>query len=264
MAKETKNAALELKSVCKSFGRAGSPSYKQVLTDLSLEVADGEFVTIIGPSGSGKTTLFQLIGGLQPLTKGEIWIGGRETTGLRGNISYMPQQAALMPWLSVRSNIELALQIAGTAKKAAKAAAEEWLARIGLDAYADGYPHTLSGGMQQRVSFLRALLSPQPLMLLDEPFGALDAMTRQQMQRWLLSIWEANRRSVLFVTHSIEEALLLSDRIVVLSAAPAIVVEHLTVPFARPRAESLWTDPAFNAMKQHIYDLLQQTPKEEG
>lgn len=245
--------ALELKGIKKTFD-AGR---KKVLSGLSLQVEENEFVSIIGPSGSGKTTLFQLIGGLEQPTAGEVWIGGKQVTGTRGHISYMPQQASLMPWRSVCSNIELALEIAGVERKAAGLQAREWLERIGLLEYADAYPHVLSGGMQQRVSFLRALLSPQPLMLLDEPFGALDALTRQQMQQWLMAIWEQNKRSVLLVTHSIEEALLLSDRIIVLSSAPAVILEELTVPFARPRSPQLWKDPLFHEWKHHIQELLQ-------
>lgn len=245
--------ALELKGIRKAF-EAGR---KKVLDGLSLTVEENEFVSIIGPSGSGKTTLFQLIGGLELPTAGEVLIGGERVTGSRGHISYMPQQASLMPWRSVAANIELALEISGTERKAAGRQARDWLDRIGLLEYADSYPHVLSGGMQQRVSFLRALLSPRPLMLLDEPFGALDALTRQQMQQWLTAIWEQNKRSVLLVTHSIEEALLLSDRIIVLSSAPAVILEEITVPFERPRSPQLWKDPRFNERKQHIQELLQ-------
>ncbi|MGO4110927.1 ABC transporter ATP-binding protein [Paenibacillus sp. YAF4_2] len=246
--------ALELKGIRKAF----DSGKKTVLAGISLTVGENEFVSLIGPSGSGKTTLFQLIGGLEMPSAGEVWIGGNETTGSRGHISYMPQQASLMPWRSVSANIELAVQIAGVEKKQAVRMARKWLDRIGLLEYADAYPHVLSGGMQQRVSFLRALLSPQPLMLLDEPFGALDALTRQQMQQWLMAMWEENRRSVLFVTHSIEEALLLSDRILVLSAAPATIVEEITVPFARPRPAQLWKEPLFNELKERIQELLHQ------
>ncbi|NIK68766.1 ABC transporter ATP-binding protein [Paenibacillus sp. BK720] len=244
--------ALELKEISKSF----ESGRKNVLNGLSLTVAENEFVSIIGPSGSGKTTLFQLIGGLEKPSAGEVWIGGKPVTGSRGHISYMPQQASLMPWRSVSANIVLALEIAGTERKEAGRQAREWLERIGLAEYADSYPHVLSGGMQQRVSFLRALLSPQTLMLLDEPFGALDALTRQQMQQWLMSIWEQNKRSVLLVTHSIEEALLLSDRIIVLSAAPAVILEEIKVPFERPRSPQLWREPLFNELKQKIHELL--------
>ncbi|MFC5650744.1 ABC transporter ATP-binding protein [Paenibacillus solisilvae] len=246
---------LEVDGISKSFdGQAGA---KAVLSDVSFHVKEGEFVSLIGPSGSGKTTLFHLIGGLAKPTGGDIRIHGRSTVGERGNIAYMPQQASLMPWLTVAANIELALDIAGIDRQDARSMAREWLERVGLkDGIAESYPNLLSGGMQQRVSFLRALLSPQPLMCLDEPFGALDALTRMQMQSWLLSLWEENRRTVLLVTHSIEEALLLSDRILVLSTAPAAVIREITVPFSRPRKDALWSNPDFNELKREIYDLL--------
>lgn len=252
-----KNAvpALEIAGLRKSFGR-GKAS-REVLGGVSLTVNEGEFVSLIGPSGSGKTTLFRLIGGLEWPDAGDIRIGGRPANGRRGLIAYMPQQASLMPWRTVAANVELALEIAGVPRREARTQSREWLARIGLGDYAESYPHLLSGGMQQRVSFLRALLSPQPLMCLDEPFGALDALTRLRMQRWLLSIWEQNRRAVLFVTHSIEEALLLSDRVLVLSPSPAAVIYERKVPFPRPRDEALWTSPEFNAIKQDIYERLQ-------
>lgn len=255
-------AALTLEHVRKTFGKGASA--KEVIADVSLRVGDGEFVSIVGPSGSGKTTLFQMIGGLALPTAGDIKIGGKRTNGERGHIAYMPQQASLLPWRTVSANVELALQIAGIGRKEASERTKEWLAKVGLASYADSYPGVLSGGMQQRVSFLRALLSPQQLMLLDEPFGALDALTRYSMQRWLLDIWEANRRSVLLVTHSIEEALLLSDRIIVLSASPAVVLDEFAVPFGRPRGEALWTDPEFNACKQRIYELLQDGMEEKA
>lgn len=246
---------LELRGIHKSFTAQGTK--REVLRGIHLTVAEGEFVSIIGPSGSGKTTLFQLIGGLEQLDAGEIWLDGRNISGQRGHIAYMPQQASLLPWYTVKKNIALALQIAGIPKSEASKQAEHWLEQVGLAEYGNEFPHKLSGGMSQRVSFLRALLSPQKLMLLDEPFGALDALTRLHMQRWLLSIWEQNRRSVLLVTHSIEEALLLSDRIIVFSANPAAVVDEILVPFARPREGELWSDPSFNRLKQRIYEQLE-------
>lgn len=246
--------ALEVRGVTKSFG--SGKGLLAVLGGIDITVGQGEFVSLIGPSGSGKTTLFQLIGGLEQPDSGEIRIGGRPVTGERGHIAYMPQQAALLPWRTVTDNIVLALSIAGVSTEEARRESLEWLPRIGLEGYGDSYPHTLSGGMQQRVSFLRALLAPRGLMCLDEPFGSLDALTRLQMQQWLLSIWEANRRSVLMVTHSIDEALLLSDRILVMSASPATVIRELQVPFERPRSSDLWTDPQFNAWKQELYELL--------
>lgn len=246
-----------------SVGFRDGRGVKEVLRDVSLRVEDGEFVSIIGPSGSGKTTLFSVIGGLLSPSAGEVRIGGRATTGETGHVAYMPQQASLLPWLTVAGNIGQSLVIAGVEKERARKEALAWLARIGLAEYAGAYPHVLSGGMQQRVSFLRALLSPQPLMLLDEPFGALDALTRAEMQKWLLSIWEENRRSVLLVTHSIEEALYLSDRIIVLSASPAEIRDEIIVPFERPRREELWEDARFNALKGRIYRHLQTSGRKE-
>lgn len=229
----------------------------RVLDKLSLTVRAGEFVTLIGPSGSGKSTLFRLIGGVERPDEGVVRIDGAEATGKQGLISYMPQQAALFPWLSVAGNVSSALVTSGVGKGEAKRLAAEWLDRIGLGAVAGEYPHVLSGGMQQRVSFLRALLMKRDIMCLDEPFAALDELTRADMQKWLLELWEADRRSVLFITHSIEEALLLSDRIYVLSAAPARVVREIVVPFERPRRADVWTEPAFVALKREILSLLQ-------
>ncbi len=251
---------LSVEAVHKSYGR--KTAQKAVLGGLSLSVGAGEFVSLIGPSGSGKTTLFKIIGGLETPDRGDISIAGRRTTGERGHIAYMPQHAALLPWQTVADNLALSLVLSGEDKREAHEKTRQWLERIGLDGYADAYPHVLSGGMLQRISFLRALLAPQQLMLLDEPFGALDALTRLHMQQWLMSIWEQNRRSVLLVTHSIEEALMLSDRIVVLSASPAVVLEQINVPFARPRGEQLWTEPRFNELKQHIYTLLKDNMEE--
>jgi len=246
---------LSLQGISKSFTHNGKA--KEILKAIDLQVEQGEFVSIIGPSGSGKTTLFQIIGGLEPATTGDVWINGKSTLGKAGHIAYMPQQASLLPWYTVVQNIALTLRISGVSKKQALQQAQEWLVQVGLDDYKDAYPHMLSGGMGQRVSFLRALLSPQQLMLLDEPFGALDALTRLHMQQWLLSIWEKNRRSVLLVTHSIEEALVLSDRIIVLSSSPATIIDEIVVPFSRPRHSELWNTGEFHLLKQRIYERLQ-------
>ncbi len=245
---------LELKNLSMHYGTCAQRT--QVLQDISLRVNQGEFAAIIGPSGCGKSTLFKLIGGLLKPTAGSIWLEGKEITGTTGHVSYVPQQNTLFPWRSVESNAALALEVAGTPKQAALATAREWLPRIGLGGYEKAYPETLSGGMQQRVSFLRALLSPQELMCLDEPFGALDALTRSEMQQWLLDIWEEHRRSVLLVTHSIEEALFLADRVYVLSHKPARVVQEITVPFARPRSAQTVVLPEFVALRQEIHSLI--------
>lgn len=245
---------LELSGISKSYVRDGKPF--PVLDCVSVRVREGEFVTLLGPSGSGKSTLFRLAGGVELPDAGEVRIGGQLATGKRGLISYMPQQASLFPWMTVAGNIASALEIAGYPRREARGLAEEWLERIGLSPVAREYPGVLSGGMQQRVSFLRALLMPRDVMCLDEPFAALDALTRTDMQQWLLRLWEERRRSVLFVTHSIEEALTLSDRIYVLSSAPARVRREIAVPFARPRRGDVWTDPLFTELKRDILGLL--------
>jgi len=253
---------LVLKGITKRYLRDKRPF--TVLEDVSLTVHAGEFVTLIGPSGSGKSTLFRLIGGIERPDAGQVYIGGRDVTGQPGFISYMPQQASLFPWMKVGRNIASALEIAGIPRKEAHDMAVEWLNRIGLAEVANEYPGVLSGGMQQRVSFLRALLMPRDVMCLDEPFAALDALTRTDMQRWLLELWETQRRSVLFVTHSIEEALMLSDRIYVLTAAPARIVQQLVVPFPRPRRPDVWMEPAFMTMKRELLALLARGEEHGG
>ncbi|OBA04674.1 ABC transporter ATP-binding protein [Paenibacillus polymyxa] len=258
--------ALELDRISLAFREKRSSL--PVLQDVSLTVKPGEFVSLIGPSGSGKSTLFHIIGGLLQPQQGRIRMHGRDITGERGHISYMPQQPALFPWRTTLDNILLGQENAPRKDAAASSRsvsererrkeALQWLEQVGLGKFAKAYPHTLSGGMQQRAAFLRALLSPQELMLLDEPFSALDALTRADMQQWLLQMWEKNRRSVLFITHSIEEALLLSDRIYVLSARPASVVHVVDVPFPRPRREEITLDPRFMEWKRTMTGWMRE------
>ncbi|MCC3378966.1 ABC transporter ATP-binding protein [Paenibacillus farraposensis] len=258
--------ALEVDGIHLAFRK--KRSLLPVLQDVSLTVKPGEFVSLVGPSGSGKSTLFHIIGGLLKPQQGHIRMHGQDVTGERGHISYMPQQPALFPWRTTLDNVLLGQENAPRNHTAAhsqyasererREEARQWLEQVGLGPFAKAYPHTLSGGMQQRAAFLRALLSPQELMLLDEPFSALDALTRAEMQQWLLRIWERNRRSVLFITHSIEEALLLSDRIYVLSARPASVVHVVDVPFPRPRREEITLDPRFNEWKRTMTDWMRQ------
>ncbi|GIM88550.1 ABC transporter ATP-binding protein [Paractinoplanes toevensis] len=228
----------------------------EVLKNLDIVVRKGEFVSIVGPSGSGKSTLFHLIGGVLTPSAGTIEVDGKAAQ--RGLIGYMPQQPALMPWRTIEKNVVLAREIAG---KADLGLARQWLEKVGLGDFKRSYPHQLSGGMQQRVAFLRALISDQELLCLDEPFSALDAMTRAEMHRWLLDIWEANRRAVLFVTHNIEEALLLSDTVYVFSHRPATVLEKVTVPFDRPRRGTVVDDPEFVGLRRRLTDLLTGEPR---
>jgi ABC-type nitrate/sulfonate/bicarbonate transport system ATPase subunit len=236
-------------NIAKRFGE------NDVIQDLSFSVEKEEFVSILGPSGSGKSTLFNLIGGILTPEKGELELAGNNIIGERGCISYMPQTPALLPWRTVLGNVLLGGEIQGEKNKDK---AIDMLKKAGLGDYIHSLPDELSGGMKQRVAFIRALLSPQSLICLDEPFSALDELTRLDMQKWLLSIWEEYRRTILFVTHSIEEALFLSDRIIVLSTKPASVVDEFHVPFKRPREESLFLDSEFLKWKRSIYFSLKR------
>lgn len=238
---------LEIRNISKSFGE------NHVLRDLSFSVKKSEFVTLLGPSGSGKSTLFSIIGGLTDVSTGSVYLDGQRINGKRGSISYMPQSASLFPWRNILDNVLLAGEIAGTVDKEKAIAMIE---RAGLKGYENAYPHQLSGGMKQRVSFIRSLLSPQSLILLDEPFSALDEFTRTDMQKWLLSIWEENQRSILFITHNIDEALFLSDRIIILSDKPASVKKEFIVPFERPRSETLLLSDEFLRWKKQVYEEM--------
>ncbi|MDK8638853.1 ABC transporter ATP-binding protein [Niallia taxi] len=238
---------LELKNVSMSYDT------KKVLEQLNMTIHDGEFISILGPSGSGKSTIFHLIGGMLTPDEGAIFLNNKEITGKKGHISYMPQAPSLFPWRTVLENVLLIQEING---KKDKQLALDMLKKAGLADYAYAYPDDLSGGMKQRVSFVRALMSPMPLLCLDEPFGALDELTRLDMQKWLLSLWSMDKRTVLFITHNIEEALYLSDRIYILPSNPNDSLMEVTVPFPRPRADDLWLNEDFLEWKKDIYYKL--------
>lgn len=238
---------LHVQQISKKFSR------NQVLLDLSFAVEKEEFVSIIGPSGSGKSTIFNLIGGLLSPDKGAITLAGENIIARRGSISYMPQTPSLLPWRTVLQNVMLGAELNG---KKDRNKAIEMLEKAGIADYIHSLPDELSGGMKQRVAFIRALLSPQSLICLDEPFSALDELTRLEMQIWLISIWEEYRRTILFVTHSIEEALFLSDRIIVLSPKPAKIEAEFQVPFKRPRGKDLFLEDEFLEWKRKIFQSL--------
>lgn len=238
---------LSIQGIRKSFDE------KFVLGDVSFDVLDGEFVSLIGPSGSGKSTLFGIIGGLLEPEAGEITIDSASIVNERGHISYMPQQDALFPWRTILDNVVLGQELHGEVDTTE---AKRMLEFAGLGEVIHAYPHQLSGGMKQRASFIRALLSPQSVLCLDEPFSALDEFTRLDMQKWLLKTWEAHKQSILFITHSIEEALFLSDKIIVLTNSPAEVKEVIEVPFARPRDEALLLTEEFLMWKRKVLDVV--------
>jgi NitT/TauT family transport system ATP-binding protein len=226
----------------------------RALDAVDLSVAPGEFVSIVGPSGCGKTTLLRAVAGLIEPSAGAVEVlGASPRAARRGHaLGLVTQEPGLLPWRSAEANVRLALDLAG----GAASEAARWLQRVGIERYAELYPGELSGGMKQRVALARALAVEPRLLLMDEPFGALDELSREAMRLELLALWERERVSVLFVTHSIREALLLSDRVVAMSGSPGRILEDLRVDFARPRSDALVADPAFLEVEQHVRGLL--------
>ncbi len=245
---------LECRALRKRFDTPGGPV--DALGPVDLTVGVGEFVALVGPSGSGKSTLFNIVAGLESATAGDALVDGRSVVGRPGAAAYMPQKDLLLPWLRVLDNAALPLELAGRPRAAARAEAAAHFPRFGLAGFERHWPWQLSGGMRQRAALLRTYLVKRDLLLLDEPFGALDALTRAAMQEWLLGVWEETRRSVLFVTHDVEEALFLADRVYVLSARPGQIVAEVPCPFDRPRSFHLLGDPAFARAKESLLATL--------
>ncbi len=227
------------------------------VNELSLTVQPGEFVCVVGPSGCGKTTLLRVLAQLEPPSAGHAVIHGEDPT--RPNYGMVFQAAGLFPWMTVLENVCYGMRIQGMGGKKRYAQAQAWINRVGLSRFVDAFPSQLSGGMQQRVGLARAFAHNAEVLLMDEPFGALDAQTRQILQETLLSLWKNSDMTVLFVTHSIEEALTLADRIVVMSARPGRILQQFDVPFARPRdVAALRTLPEFGAYHAEIWAVLRE------
>lgn len=222
-------ARLDLKNLRKSFGPT------DVLADVSLSVQPSEFVSILGPSGAGKSTILQLLTGESTPDAGEMLLDGQPLTPAQHRFAFMPQGDALMPWRRIIDNTTLGLEVQGVSRKAARSKVAPLFGEFGLAGFENHYPAQLSGGMRQRAALLRTVVQQRPMLLLDEPFGALDALTRTQMQRWLADMWTGHRWTVLLITHDVREAVLLSDRIYVLSARPASVAHQFQVPLEHPR-----------------------------
>ncbi|MGE3286683.1 MAG: ABC transporter ATP-binding protein [Pseudonocardia sp.] len=220
---------LQLDGLVKAFGGL------DVLDDVGFDVAPGEFVAVMGPSGCGKSTLFNLIAGLERPDAGRVLVDGVDVTGEVGPFAYMPQEDLLFPWRTVLANAALGLEVAGVPRRTAMQQARELFAPFGLAGFEDARPRQLSGGMRQRVALLRTVVQQRPVLLLDEPFGALDALTRAEMQGWLAGMRERFGWTVLMVTHDVREAAFLADRVVVLSARPARVVREIDVGVPHPR-----------------------------
>ena len=224
----------------------------EALIDIDLDIRDGEFVSILGPSGCGKSTMLFIVTGLTPPSKGEVFIGDKRIIQPYHEVGFVFQDHLLLEWRNATQNVSIQGELRGMQKKTARQKAIELLKMVGLEEFADKFPHELSGGMQQRVSICRALLHDPKLLLMDEPFGALDAFTRDQMRVDLERIWMKRSSTVMFVTHDISEAILLSDRVIVLSRRPGTIVEELTIDLPRPRNISVSESRAFLAYRHRL------------
>lgn len=246
-------ANIDIKDLSKHFGT------QSVFDDVSLHVGENEFVSILGPSGCGKTTLLRIVAGIEQPTAGAIMVAGEESHEPRLDTTLVFQNFRLLPWRTVEDNVAYGLRLRGRKKAEARAEAQPYVKLVGLEGRESKYPYQLSGGMQQRVGLARALAIRPDVLLMDEPFGALDAQTRELMQDELLKIWTANRKTVIFVTHSIDEAIVLSDRVVVMQSNPGRIVEDIVIPFERPRdVAAIRTDPRFTSLRSEMWSLLRQ------
>ena len=245
-----------IEHVSKTFHEETTGAPVLAVDDVSLGVANSEFVTIVGPSGCGKSTILNIIAGLEQPSSGRILIDGAEERVRHQHFGYMFQKDLLFPWRRVRDNVAIGLEVLGTPRSEARDRAMAILKRFDLDGFADKYPAQLSGGMRQRVALMRTLLCDREILLLDEPFGALDALTRSVMQEWLLSIWEKDHRTILFITHDIEEAVFLSDRVLMMSARPGRIKGEVAVDLPRPRDHTIVTTARFTDLKKAILDQI--------
>ena len=249
-------AAVAIEDASVVFG-VGADAYRAVET-VDLSVAEGEFVAIVGPTGCGKSTLLNVVAGLLTPARGRALVRGRVVAGVTREAGYLFQQDALMPWKTALDNVAVALEVAGSARAEARDRARAWLARVGLARFAERYPHQLSGGQKKRVALAQMLIRDPAILLMDEPFGPLDAQTRGLMGDLLLKLWSEDRKAVLFVTHDLEEAIALSDRVVVMAAGPGsrIVAEH-RIDLPRPReTNEIRLEPRFHALQRAIWNDL--------
>jgi NitT/TauT family transport system ATP-binding protein len=235
------------------------------LSDVSLSVADGEFMAIVGPSGCGKTTLLNIVAGLLPYDRGSVSIDGARVKGPGVDRAVVFQQASLLPWRTITGNVRYGMELHQRFDQATmQARTEHFIRLVGLTGFERHYPSELSGGMQQRVNLARALATDPVVLLMDEPFAALDAQTREHMQAELLKIWAEARTTVLFITHQINEAVFLADRVAILSGRPGHVKDVFTIPFGRPRSLDIKRDPRFLAIEDAIWRLVEEPPERLG
>jgi ABC-type nitrate/sulfonate/bicarbonate transport system ATPase subunit len=248
---------IRVKALSKEFGTVDNGNAAVLaLSDIDFEVRDNEFVTVIGPSGCGKTTLLRIIAGLIPYQQGEVTIDSRPVTGPGPERAVVFQNFALMPWADVLGNVTFGLEVRGMAKGEAEARAKELIKLVGLEGFERRLPKELSGGMQQRVGLARALAVNPQILLMDEPFGALDEQTRRLLQEQLLQLWERERKTVVFITHSMEEAVMLGDRVMLMTPRPGKVKEMIEIPLKRPRSRDVEKSPAFVEIKEYLWENL--------
>lgn len=229
-----------------------------VLEGVDLHAADGEFVSIIGPSGCGKSTLLNIIAGLEEPTTGAIYLNGRRAEKRLGVIGYMPQKDLLLPWRNVMDNVILGLELQGMSRKVARERAAQHIEQFGLGGFETELPANLSGGMRQRAAFLRTVLADQEVFLLDEPFGALDALNRTQIQEWLQALWMELKKTIVLVTHDVDEAIFLSERVYVMSARPGRMKMVTPVDLPRPRTLEMVTQPEFVSLKARLLKSIRE------
>ncbi len=245
---------VEIAGVGKTYRRERRETH--ALERIDLEVRAGEFLAIVGPSGCGKSTLLRIVAGLNPPTTGEVRVAGRGVAGPQTDLGIVFQSPVLLDWRTALANVLVQVELRGMDPRAYRERALDLLAQVGLADFADRYPHELSGGMRQRVAIARALIHDAPLLLMDEPFGALDALTREQMRLDLEALWLATRKTVLFITHSIDEAVLLADRVVVMSPRPGRIEQIMDIGLPRPRGLAARRVPEFSAATEHITDIF--------
>jgi NitT/TauT family transport system ATP-binding protein len=247
--------AITLRHATKTFATKDG-SYTAI-RDVDLTVGPGQFVTVVGPTGCGKSTTLSLISGLQPASEGEVTVNGSAVDGIPAGMGYMFQTDAVLPWRSVLDNVAAGPRYRGMAKAEARDKARSWVDRVGLGGFEDYHPHQLSGGMRKRVALAQTLINQPKVLLMDEPFSALDVQTRSIMSTELLSLWDQTRPAVVFVTHDLEEAIALADKVVVLTAGPGTVKAEFAIDLPRPRVvQEIRFDPRFVALYEHIWEAL--------
>jgi len=253
---EITSPAILLRAATKKFATPAGSAFT-ALKDVDLEVAAGEFVSVVGPTGCGKSTALSLISGLEQATSGTVEVNGKPVTGIPEGVGYMFQTDAVLPWKNVLDNVAIGLRYRKVGRDESRERAREWIDRVGLAGFEDRYPHQLSGGMRKRVAMAQTLITEPSLLLLDEPFGALDVQTRELMQDELLRLWSGTGAAVVFVTHDLTEAISLADRVVVMTAGPATIRDVVAIDLPRPRkVEEIRLTPQFTEFYRRVWESL--------